>query len=255
MQVAFIIIGIVVLAFLVLLAASSVPSVRRWVGRVAPGSLARRDSLVSALSGLLNLSPGQLAWLSLMVGVAGLGFGIYSAVGLPGWDDGDGTTLSPAEYGEKLNLTICDFERASEEASRDVQRAREDFESNPRELVGTYIGEVAKFSDGENPRVNRALVGLKDLSDDGPPSKFRADHDNFVAVLKPYQAAISLIDERVPENAEQLSDLELLEIIAPDFDEIWRLVLATQAARSQAVYSEEFNKIKSCEIEPRTPSS
>lgn len=167
--------------------------------------------------------------------------------------------ISPTEYTEKLNLIVCELDESGREAAAAVELAWQDFWDDPNEHTKTFIGEAAKFSDGEFSRVDRAIDDLNALLDRRPPSEFIADHKTYTGHLGAYKAVVREIDDRVPEDADQLSNRRLIEILLTEdedgvaFDGVVRRVVAALKAARQADYGEEFEDMISCELIPPPP--
>lgn len=89
MEVAFLVIGILVLIVGIVAAAPGVEVVGRWVRHFDPGLIGLRDSLFDFLSRLTKISQYQLAWLGLIVAMAGLGLAIYGAIALAAGNGGN----------------------------------------------------------------------------------------------------------------------------------------------------------------------
>lgn len=180
--------------------------------------------------------------------IALLALGILMGIGSYLTTRGGGaSSLPPAEYAEKLNLIACEFGQSNRGAVAEVGRAQEDFLRDP-ENPEIFVAAVARYSDGEFARINQALHALDELSKDRPPEKFKADHENYVAVFTAYEVVMREIDRNVPDDTSGLSDAELVEILLP----ILPALLAAQAAVTQAEFGEEFDKIRSCVGVPPT---
>lgn len=242
--VALVIFAILVFSPGILLVACSSPSVRRWLGKVAPPLLALRNALVSGLNRLFKLSELQVGWLGLIATLVGLGLGVVAVIGIDGGDNGN--RLTKPDYARRVQAITCQLELEAIAEQNVILQLLQDFGSDPSEekVVG-FVREVHRFTEEQEASLGRALDQFALFI---PPDEYDDEHDVFVAALEAARITTLEVSDRVPANPEDLTTEELLAVLTDP--NVLAFLAGAIVGIDQEAYSDEYLTIIKCQVTP-----